>query len=80
VGWAAYNVIVPLCTLAATGSKTGTGAISASLLKTIQKHGTYVNAIPLGASTGDSGGPAGRQSGMQAPARLACHGDVVWRY
>jgi hypothetical protein len=39
------NVIVPLCTPcgAATGSKTGTATISASLLKTIQKHGTYVN-------------------------------------
>jgi len=39
------NVIVPLCTPcgAATGSKSGTATISASLLKTIQKHGTYVN-------------------------------------
>ena len=41
----AGNVAVPLCTPcgAATGSKTGTATISASLLKTIQKHGTYVN-------------------------------------
>lgn len=41
----AGNVIVPLCTPcgAATGSKSGTATISASLLKTIQKHGTYVN-------------------------------------
>jgi hypothetical protein len=39
------NVIVPLCTPCgnATGSKSGTAKISASLLKTIQKHGTYVN-------------------------------------
>ena len=40
------NVIVPLCTpcgSAANGSKSGTSKISASLLKTIQKHGTYVN-------------------------------------
>jgi hypothetical protein len=41
----AGNVIVPLCTPcgAKSGSKTGTATISASLLKTIQKHGTYVN-------------------------------------
>jgi hypothetical protein len=41
----AGNVIVSLCTPcgAATGSKSGTATISASLLKTIQKHGTYVN-------------------------------------
>jgi hypothetical protein len=42
----AGNVIVPLCTpcgSAATGSKSGTSTIPASLLKTIQKHGTYVN-------------------------------------
>jgi hypothetical protein len=41
----AGNVIVPLCTPcgAVTGSKSGTATISASLLKTIQKHGTYVN-------------------------------------
>lgn len=41
----AGNVIVPLCTPcgAASGSKSGTSTISASLLKTIQKHGTYVN-------------------------------------
>jgi hypothetical protein len=39
------NVAVPLCTPcgAASGSKTGTATIPASLLKTIQKHGTYVN-------------------------------------
>jgi hypothetical protein len=41
----AGNVIVPLCTPCgnATGSKSGTATISALLLKTIQKHGTYVN-------------------------------------
>jgi hypothetical protein len=41
----AGNVIVPLCTPcgAASGSKSGTATIPASLLKTIQKHGTYVN-------------------------------------
>jgi len=41
----AGNVIVPLCTPcgAASGSKSGTAKIPASLLKTIQKHGTYVN-------------------------------------
>jgi hypothetical protein len=41
----AGNVIVPLCTPCGskTGSKSGTATISASLLKTIQKHGTYVN-------------------------------------
>jgi hypothetical protein len=41
----AGNVVVPLCTPcgAASGSKSGTATIAASLLKTIQKHGTYVN-------------------------------------
>jgi hypothetical protein len=41
----AGNVVVPLCTPCggATGSKSGTSTISASLLKTIQKHGAYVN-------------------------------------
>jgi hypothetical protein len=39
------NVIVALCGPCgnATGSKSGTATISASLLRTIQKHGTYVN-------------------------------------
>ena len=38
-------VIVALCTPCgnAKGSKAGTATIKASLLKTIQKHGTYVN-------------------------------------
>lgn len=36
------NVVVPLCTPCKSGQK-GTATISASLLKTIQKHGTYVN-------------------------------------
>ncbi len=38
----AGNVVVPLCTPCKTG-QTGTATISASLLKTIKKHGTYVN-------------------------------------
>jgi hypothetical protein len=38
----AGNVIVPLCPPCKNGM-TGTSKISASLLKTIQKHGTYVN-------------------------------------
>jgi CHRD domain len=38
----AGNVVVPLCTPCKSG-QTGTATISASLLKTIKKHGTYVN-------------------------------------
>jgi hypothetical protein len=38
----AGNVVVPLCT-PCKGSMKGTATISASLLKTIKKHGTYVN-------------------------------------
>jgi CHRD domain len=38
----AGNVIVPLCT-PCKSPVTGTATISASLLKTIKKHGTYVN-------------------------------------
>jgi hypothetical protein len=38
----AGNVVVPLCTPCKSGQK-GTATISASLLKTIKKHGTYVN-------------------------------------
>ena len=38
----AGNVIVPLCNPCTSGM-TGTATISGSLLKTIQKHGTYVN-------------------------------------
>ena len=38
----AGNVVVPLCTSCKSGV-TGTATISASLLKTIKKHGTYVN-------------------------------------
>ena len=38
----AGNVIVPLCAPCKSGMK-GTATISASLLKTIKKHGTYVN-------------------------------------
>ncbi len=39
------NVAVPLCTPCGgkSGSKSGTATIPASLLKTIQRHGTYVN-------------------------------------
>jgi hypothetical protein len=36
------NVVVPLCTPCKSGMK-GTATISAALLKTIKKHGTYVN-------------------------------------
>jgi hypothetical protein len=38
----AGNVVVPLCTPCKSPVK-GTATISASLLKTIKKHGTYVN-------------------------------------
>jgi CHRD domain len=38
----AGNVVVALCGPCKSGMK-GTGTITASLLKTIQKHGTYVN-------------------------------------
>jgi len=38
----AGNVVVPLCT-PCKSSQAGTATISASLLKTIKKHGTYVN-------------------------------------
>jgi len=38
----AGNVVVPLCTPCKSPAK-GTATISASLLKTIKKHGTYVN-------------------------------------
>ena len=38
----AGNVVVPLCTPCKSPMK-GTATISASLLKTIKKHGTYVN-------------------------------------
>jgi CHRD domain len=38
----AGNVVVPLCT-PCKSAMTGTATISASLLKTIEKHGTYVN-------------------------------------
>ena len=38
----AGNVVVPLCTPCKSGMK-GTATISASLLKTIKRHGTYVN-------------------------------------
>jgi hypothetical protein len=38
----AGNVVVPLCT-PCKSPMTGTATISASLLKTIKKHGTYVN-------------------------------------
>ncbi len=62
----AGNVIVPLCTPCgnATGSKTGTSTISASLLKTIQKHGTYVNVHTAKNPNGEIRGQLVAKSGM----------------
>jgi hypothetical protein len=62
----AGNVIVPLCTPCgnATGSKTGTATISASLLKTIQKHGTYVNVHTAKNPNGEVRGQLVAKSGM----------------
>jgi hypothetical protein len=62
----AGNVIVPLCTPCgkATGSKSGTSTISASLLKTIQKHGTYVNVHTAKNPNGEIRGQLVAKSGM----------------
>jgi len=58
--------IVPLCTPCgkATGSKSGTSTISASLLKTIQKHGTYVNVHTAKNPNGEIRGQLVAKSGM----------------
>ena len=60
------NVIVPLCTPCgnATGSKSGTATISASLLKTIQKHGTYVNVHTAKNPNGEIRGQLVAKAGM----------------
>ena len=51
----AGNVIVPLCNPCTSGM-TGTATISGSLLKTIQKHGTYVNVHTANNKPGESRG------------------------
>jgi CHRD domain len=62
----AGNVIVPLCTPCGskTGSKSGTATISASLLKTIQKHGTYVNVHTAKNPNGEIRGQLVAKAGM----------------
>jgi hypothetical protein len=62
----AGNVVVPLCGPcgAAAGSKSGTATISASLLKTIQKHGTYVNVHTAKNGNGEIRGQLVAKSGM----------------
>jgi hypothetical protein len=60
------GVVVSLCTPCgnATGSKTGTATISASLLKTIQKHGTYVNVHSAKNPNGEIRGQLVAKAGM----------------
>jgi hypothetical protein len=62
----AGNVVVPLCTPcgSATGSKSGTATISASLLKSIQKHGNYVNIHTAKNPNGEIRGQVVAKSGM----------------
>lgn len=62
----AGNVVVPLCTPCGngTGSKRGTATIKASLLKTIQKHGTYVNVHTAKNPNGEIRGQLVAKSGM----------------
>jgi len=60
------NVVVALCGPcgSASGSKTGTAKITASLLKTIQKHGTYVNVHTAKNPAGEIRGQLVAKSGM----------------
>jgi hypothetical protein len=58
------NVIVPLCAADCTSGLTGTATISASLLKTIQKHGTYVNVHTAKNPNGEIRGQLVAKAGM----------------
>lgn len=60
------GVVVSLCTPcgSATGSKSGTATISAALLKTIQKHGTYVNVHTAKNPNGEIRGQLVAKAGM----------------
>jgi len=59
----AGNVIVPLCNPCTSGM-TGTATISGSLLKTIQKHGTYVNVHTAKNPNGEIRGQLVARAGM----------------
>ena len=59
----AGNVIVPLCNPCTSGM-TGTATISGSLLKTIQKHGTYVNVHTAKNPNGEIRGQLVAKAGM----------------
>ena len=57
------NVIVPLCGPCTSGM-TGTATVSASVLKKIQKHLTYVNVHTAKNPNGEIRGQAAAKSGM----------------
>jgi len=59
----AGNVAVPLCGPCKSGM-TGTATISASLLKTIKKHGTYVNVHTAKNPNGEIRGQLVAKAGM----------------
>jgi hypothetical protein len=59
----AGNVIVPLCNPCRSGM-TGTGTVSAAVLKKIQKHLTYVNVHTAKNPNGEIRGQAVAKSGM----------------
>jgi hypothetical protein len=58
------NVIVPICAADCKSGLTGTATISASLLKTIQKHGTYVNVHTAKNPNGEIRGQLVAKAGM----------------
>jgi hypothetical protein len=60
------GVVVTLCTPCgnASGTKSGTATITASLLKTIQKHGTYVNVHTTKNPNGEIRGQVVAKAGM----------------
>jgi hypothetical protein len=62
----AGDVVVALCGPCgnASGSKSGTATISATLLKTIQKHGTYVNVHTAKNQGGEIRGQLVAKAGM----------------
>jgi hypothetical protein len=58
------NVIVPLCAADCKSGLTGTATVSASLLATIKKHGTYVNVHTAKNPNGEIRGQVVAKAGM----------------